>query len=137
MKLPLLDGVLLDGLRARLDPEILTEAVAQAARQIRHRQAGPDERRALEQELRRVEGRIAGLLDAFATRRATEAVYTELERAECQKKALWARLDAVAGLDRLAAVDPARLQQDLARRAQDLQGLLGRHVPQTGNYCGS
>ena len=81
--------------------------------------------------MRLLEGRLGRLVDSIASGRATEAVYTELERTEGQKKLLQGRLAALQGLSRLNELDPQQLKRNLIARVEYIEALLGRNVPQT------
>lgn len=127
-----LDSALLHALAAVLDERMIAEAVRRALADIRAGQtAFPDQRLALERQLSLVEARLRHLVEAVATGRATEAVYSELQKEEAAKLTLTAQLGDLARLTSLASVDAKRIERYLQARVADVvKGMLGPHVPQ-------
>lgn len=127
-----LNGAVLDALSAILDPQLIAGAVSLAVGKIRAgQQSLPDHQLSLQRQLTETEKRLGHLVEAIATGKATEAVYSELQKAEAAKKALQTQLGSVEELTRLHAVDSRMLARDLQTRVADLKGMLGRHIPQT------
>jgi hypothetical protein len=129
----LMDATVLRAVSERLDRHIISEAIERALPEIQSKHAMlPDQRHALERQLASVEARLAHLVDAIATGKATEAVYAALQKEESIKKALQAQLSGLQQIAQLASVDTRRRTIDqLLDRVNDLPALLGRHVPQT------
>jgi hypothetical protein len=78
-----------------------------------------------------VEARLRHLVEAIATGKATDAIYSELHKEEAEKKSLTGQLESLEKLVRIVSLDGARIERDLRVRIADLKGLLGKHVPQT------
>jgi site-specific DNA recombinase len=62
-----------------------------------------ERRQGLEADLRKVEGRIAKLVDAVATGDAPQAILTAIKAAETQQREIQARLDQLAGAQQIVA----------------------------------
>ena len=90
-----------------------------------------DQRLALERQLSLVEARLRHLVEAIATGKATDAIYSEFHKEEAEKKTLTGQLDNLEKLVRIISLDATRMERDLRARIADLKGLLGKHVPQT------
>jgi hypothetical protein len=125
-----MDAAVLDALGRVLDARLLDEAVRRAGETLRSSPV-PDERLALDRQLAVIETRLQHLVDAIATGKATESVFTELQKHEAIKAGLVARLRSLEQLTALSTLDGPRLARTLAERVADLRGLLGRHIPQT------
>ena len=78
-----------------------------------------------------IESRLRHLVEAIATGKATDTIYSELQKEEAAKKACLAQLARLDQLTSLAATDGTRIERDLAERVADMKGALGRHVPHT------
>jgi hypothetical protein len=127
-----LDAAVIQAFHAVLDKRMLTEAVERALATIRANQTTvPDQRRAIERHLTEIEARLRHLVESIATGKATEAVYSELQKAEAEKTTLTAKLSGLNRLTSLAAPDSTRITRALAERVADVKGLLGQHIPQT------
>jgi DNA invertase Pin-like site-specific DNA recombinase len=127
-----LDSALLHALKSVLDEQMIADAVRRALAEIRAGQTQfPDQRLALERQLSLVEARLRHLVEAIATGKATDAIYSELHKEEAEKKTLTGQLDNLEKLVRIISLDATRIERDLRARIADLKGLLGKHVPQT------
>ncbi len=127
----IMDSALLHALSHLLDERIIAEAVARALKELRAGQAHvPDQRVAHERHLALVESRIKHLVDAVATGKATEGVWTELHQVEAEKKAVLAQLAGLDALLRVTSLDATRLERTLLAKVSDVKALLGKHVPQ-------
>lgn len=91
----------------------------------------PDQRLAAERTLSLIEARLRHLVEAVATGKEKDAIYSELQKEEATKKTCLVQLDYLNRLTTLAAQDGARIERTLAERMADVKGALGRHVPQT------
>ncbi|MBU6482657.1 MAG: recombinase family protein [Nitrospirae bacterium] len=128
----IMDSALLHALNRVLDEKLLEEAVARALAEIRAGQTTfPDQRVAAERTLSLIEARLRHLVEAIATGRSSDAVFTELHKEEAAKKACLAQLDSLNRLAALADTDGTRIERALAERVADLKSGLGRHIPQT------
>jgi hypothetical protein len=128
----IMDSVLLHALNHVLDETLLGDAVARALAKIRAGQTTfPDQRVAVERSLSLIEARLWHLAEAIAPGKATDAVFSELQKEEAAKKACLAQLDSLDQLTALAATDGTRIERALAERVTDMKGALGRHVPHT------
>jgi hypothetical protein len=78
-----------------------------------------------------IEARLRHLVEAIATGKATDAIYSELQKEEAAKKACLVQLGYLNQMTALAATDGTRIERALAERVTDVKGALGRHVPQT------
>jgi site-specific DNA recombinase len=77
----LMDDVVLRAVSEHLDKHIIAEAIERALPELRSKHAMlPDERHALERQLTGVETRLQHLVNSIATGKATEAVYTALQK---------------------------------------------------------
>ena len=127
-----MDSAILHALNHILDEKLLEEVVARVLAEIRAGQTQfPDRRLAAERTLSLIEARLRHLLEAVATGKATDAVYSELQKEEAAKKACLIQLDHLAQLTSLAAQDGTRIERALAVRVADVRGALGRHVTHT------
>ncbi len=128
----IMDSALLHALNRVLDEKMLEEAVVRALAEIRAGQTTfPDQRLATERTLSLIETRLRHLVEAIATGKATDAIYSELQKEEAAKKACLVQLDYLDRLTALAAHDGTRIERALAERVADMKGALGRHVPHT------
>ena len=128
----IMDSAILHALNRVLDEKLLGEAVARALAEIRAGQTQfPDRRLAAERTLSLIEARLRHLVEAVATGKATDVVFSELQKEEAAKKACIAQLASLDQLTSLAAQDGARIERDLTERVADVRGALGRHVPHT------
>jgi hypothetical protein len=108
----------------------LKEAVERAWAEIRAGQTTfPDQRLAAERTLSSIETRLRHLVEAIATGKATDAIYSELKKEEAAKKACLVQLDSLDRLTALAVTAGTRIERALAERVADMKGALGRHVP--------
>jgi site-specific DNA recombinase len=130
IKQDVMDVAVLDALNRVLDTRLLEEAVSLAGQMLRANPI-PDERLALERQLSVIETRLQHLVEAIATGRATDSVFTELQNHEAAKAGLVARIRGIDHLTDLSAMDGTRLTRTLADRVADVRGLLGRHIPHT------
>ncbi len=130
MKQDVMDRAVLDALHRVLDTRLLEAAVLLAGQTLRANPI-PDERMGLEQQLALIETRLKHLVDAIATGKATEAVFTELQHTEATKTKLIARIRKMEQLSSLASMEGQSLTHMLADRVADVRGMLGRHIPQT------
>lgn len=127
-----LDTALLDALNQQFDPGIIAEAVRRALAEIQTGQGTlPEQRLALERQCAAIENRLRHLVEAIATGKATDSIYTELQKEEKAKKAMAIQLDDLDRLTRVVSLDSKRIEESLYDRVADLKGLLGRHIPQT------
>jgi len=78
-----------------------------------------------------IEARLRHLVEAVATGKATDVIYSELQKEEAAKKACLIQLDSLERLTSLAAQDGTRIERALAERVADVRGALGRHIPHT------
>lgn len=128
----ILDSAVLHGLNRVLDDRMLEEAVKRALQMIRAGQAKfPDERVSIERQLSLVEARLRHLVEAVATGRMSDAVYSELQKEEVAKKTLAARLGELDRLADLAQTDGKQIERTLAEQVADVKRLLGQNIPQT------
>ncbi len=126
-----LDSAVLHALNQVLDEKVLAEAVKRALATIRAGQATfPDERLAIERQLSLIDARERALVEAVASGRATDAIYTELQQEDGAKKRLTAQLARMDQLARVTSLDAKRIERALLERTADVKALLGRHVPQ-------
>jgi len=128
----IMDSALLHALNRVLDEKLLEEAAARALAEIRAGQTTfPDQCLAAERTLSLIEARLRHLVEAIATGRSSDAVFTELQKEEAAKKTCLTQLDYLERLMGLAATDGTRIERVLAERVADLKSGLGRHVTQT------
>ena len=128
----IMDSALLHALNHVLDEKLLEDAVARALVQIRAGQTTfPDQRVAAERTLSLIEARLRHLVEAVATGRSSDAVFTELQKEEAAKKACLVQLGYLDQMTALAATGGSRIERALAERVADIKGALGRHVPHT------
>ena len=90
-----------------------------------------NERVAIEQQLSLIKTRFRHLVKAIAMGKATEVVFTELQKEEAAKKVFGARLSGLDHLASLSALDVKRFERALVERVADANGVLGRHIQQT------
>ena len=132
IKQGIMDSALLHALNRVLDEQLMEVAVARALAEIRAGQTTfRDQRQAAERTLSLIESRLRHLVEAIATGKATDTIYSELQKEEAAKKACLAQLARLDQLTSLAATDGTRIERDLAERVADMKGALGRHVPHT------
>ena len=70
-------------------------------------------------------------MDVVARGGANDALLARLRAEDARKNALVAELEGLHRSASVASLDWKRLERELAARAADIKGLLGRHVPQT------
>jgi DNA invertase Pin-like site-specific DNA recombinase len=127
-----LDEAVLAAVRRVFDPGMIREAIARAVEQLHASHTLlPDQRRAVERELSACNTRLAHLVNAIGTGKATEAVFIELHKQEARKKALAEQLERADRLASLSFLDAKRIERNLTERAKEITQLLGQHVPQT------
>ncbi len=127
-----LDQVVLQAIADALDERILAQAVEKALGRLRSGQDRfLDRRAAIERELSLLETHLGNLVDAVARGEANDSLFARLKTEETRKKALVAELEALQRSATVASLDSKQLERELAARAADVKGLLGRHVPQT------
>ncbi len=90
-----------------------------------------NERLAIEQQLSLIKTRLRHLVKAIAMGKATEVVFTELQKEEAAKKVFGARLSGLDHLASLSALDVKRFERALVERVADANGVLERHIQQT------
>lgn len=128
----IMDSALLHALNRVLDEKLLEEAVERALAEIQAGQTTfPDQRLAAERTLSLIEARLRHLVEAVATGKATDAIYSELQKEEVSKKACLVRLDSLNRLTTLAAQDGTHIERTLTEQVADVKSALGRHIPQT------
>jgi hypothetical protein len=130
-----LDTAVLEAVAARLDPQVVDAAVAEARRRLEETDRHRAERRlALEQELRLVRAREQRLAEAIAQGRepdaAPDAVLAALRTEQARRIVLEADLASVREPVAGSARDRQRLEHQLRHRAADLRSLLLRRLPQ-------
>jgi site-specific DNA recombinase len=112
-----------------LAPAVVEEALALAIRDIREAESVvPDERRALETELSRVEAELGRLVGAIATGGRLEGLLEAVRAREARRAELRRRLTAIEGRRPVIGLDDARLRRGLLARLADWRGLLIRQV---------
>jgi len=128
----IMDSAILHALKRVLDEKVIEEAVERALAEIRAGQTQfPDRRLAAERTLSLIEARLRHLVEAVATGKATDVIYSELQKDEAANKTCLIQLDSLDRLTSLAAQDGTRVERALAERVADMRGALGRHIPHT------
>ena len=128
----LLDQVVLQAIADALDDRIFVRAVEKALERLRGGQDRLlDRRTAVKRELSLLETHLGHLVDAVARGEANETLFARLRAENTKKQALVAELDVLQRSATVPSFDGKRLEGELAARAADVKGLLGRHVPQT------
>ncbi|HWT79989.1 MAG TPA: hypothetical protein VN648_14480, partial [Candidatus Methylomirabilis sp.] len=90
----------------------------------------PDRRLAIERELSLIEAKVRNLVAAVSRGEAMEPLLAALKAEEERKKVLVQELAGLDDMTKVASLDAARLQRQLATHAADVRGLLYKHVPQ-------
>lgn len=110
---------------------MMTEAVQRALVEIRHGQTQfPNQHHALERELSQVEAKIRNFVKEVGEGRMTDALHSELQGEEAQKKRLINQLALLQQHRQLASLDGKRIEQALQARVKSVQGVLKGQVPQ-------
>jgi site-specific DNA recombinase len=124
------ESVILDAVESSvLDPDVISEAVARAARVLESDR--PARRLAdVEDALRRLDGETARLSSAIAAGGDLAALVTALREREGQRRALRVEREALAAAPTAAMLTGAALRDDLRRRLDDWRGLLRRQPAQ-------
>ena len=81
----------------------------------------------LNQQVAAIEGRLRHLVDAIATGKATESIFSELQKAEKAKKSLTTQIEDLDELSYTVSLDAKRIERSLHTRASDWNGLIRRH----------
>jgi DNA invertase Pin-like site-specific DNA recombinase len=127
-----LDSAFLTSLSGMLDEQVIAAAVARALDQIKVRQTEFPERRVVfERQLSLVDARLRHLVEAVATGKSSEAIFSALHNAEAEKKAISTALAELDGMAQVVSLQGKGLMGLLRGRAVDMKGLLNRHIPQS------
>lgn len=127
----ILDSALLHALTHVLDEQIIADAVKRALAELRAEQMTfPEERLKRERHLALVVARIKHLVNAVATGKATDGVWTELHQVEDEKKSVLRQLAELNLVANVTSLDAKRLERTLLDKVSDVTRLLGKHVPQ-------
>jgi len=126
-----LEQALLSALSDALDERLVAAAVDRALVKLRSDHATqPDRRMAIERELSLIEAKERNLVAAVSRGDAVEPLLAAL-KAEGERKATLVReLTGLQEMEKVAAIDSARLQRELKAQAENVRGLLSKHVPQ-------
>lgn len=124
-----LETAVLDAVAARLEPDVVAEAIRGAVGLLNARQEGAKGRRAaIVAELGTIATRERRLLDALVDGDATaEAIRARLAEELAARDRLGAELTAI---ETAAPIDADAVVGDVEHRAADLRGLLRRHPAQ-------
>ncbi len=109
--------------------DVVETALAEALDTLRPSGAEiAERRRALEEELADLEQEVARYARAVAEVGPLASLLAEIRQRETRRAHPAAQLRTVASATKLAALDPARVRQNLRDRLTDWQGLLGRET---------
>lgn len=111
-----------------LTPDVVRDVV-RAAVELRAKRPADDRRKALEDELARLERELSRYAEAIAAGDPLPAILEAMRTRERRRQDGRAELDAIAAAARQAPVTEADLYRLLSRRLTDWQGLLERHPP--------
>jgi site-specific DNA recombinase len=128
----LVDPIVLGAIRDALDERVVDRAVDLAFERLQGDKAPDDARRSqLDLELAAVEQRIQRGLDALLDGIGVpEELQARLREEKARKQALTEELERLRGREVVVSLDAARLKRDLAKRVNDMVGLLSRHTAQ-------